>query len=202
MLSIVINILLAIHVLVSLFIILLVLMQRPKSEGLGAAFGGGVVEGLAGTGATTLLQNVTRWCGIIFFALSMTLSWLYVKKAGHTKESSIHQSLLNAAAPPAAPVAPVNPADVNQVEEALKNALQNLKSEESGTATSPLKIDMATPAPVPGLTPAPATTPDAEAKPAASDLPTSSESKPAATPAPATPAPAPAPPVPATPAPR
>ena len=41
MLPIVIKILLVIHVLVSLLIILLVLMQRPKNEGLGAAFGHG-----------------------------------------------------------------------------------------------------------------------------------------------------------------
>ena len=46
MLSIVINVLLAIHVLVSLLIILLVLMQRPKNEGLGAAFGGGMTDNL------------------------------------------------------------------------------------------------------------------------------------------------------------
>ena len=48
MLPIVIKILLVIHVIVSLLIILLVLMQRPKNEGLGAAFGGGTTDQLFG----------------------------------------------------------------------------------------------------------------------------------------------------------
>ena len=39
--QILINFLLAIYVLVALLMLLVILMQRPKSEGLGAAFGGG-----------------------------------------------------------------------------------------------------------------------------------------------------------------
>ncbi len=42
-----INFCLALFVLVSLLMVLVILMQRPKSEGLGAAFGAGV-HGLAG----------------------------------------------------------------------------------------------------------------------------------------------------------
>ena len=39
-----INLGLALFVLVSLLMVLIILMQRPKSEGLGAAFGGAVTE--------------------------------------------------------------------------------------------------------------------------------------------------------------
>ena len=39
-----INLLLVVYVLVALLMVLVILMQRPKSEGLGAAFGGGVTE--------------------------------------------------------------------------------------------------------------------------------------------------------------
>ncbi len=80
MLSIAINVLLVIHVLVSLLIILLVLMQRPKNEGLGAAFGGGMTENLFGAQTTNVLQTTTRYLGGIFFALTLLLSWLYVKR--------------------------------------------------------------------------------------------------------------------------
>ncbi|MDB6152952.1 MAG: secG, partial [Chthoniobacteraceae bacterium] len=69
--SIVINILLVIHVLVSLLIILLTLMQRPKNEGLGAAFGGGMTENLFGAQTTNVLQTITRWLGGIFFLLTL-----------------------------------------------------------------------------------------------------------------------------------
>ena len=82
MLPIVIKILLVIHVLVSLLIILLVLMQRPKNEGLGAAFGGGATDQLFGAQTTNVLQLITRWLGGIFFGLTLLLSILYVKQGG------------------------------------------------------------------------------------------------------------------------
>ena len=80
MLPIVINFLLATNIIVSLLIILLVLMQRPKNEGLGAAFGGGMTENLFGAQTTNVLQTITRWLAAIFFSLTLLLSWLYVKK--------------------------------------------------------------------------------------------------------------------------
>jgi preprotein translocase subunit SecG len=39
-----INLLLVLEALVAVLMMLVILMQRPKSEGLGAAFGGGVTE--------------------------------------------------------------------------------------------------------------------------------------------------------------
>ena len=50
-----INILLAIYVFVALLMMLVILMQRPKSEGLGAAFGGGVTENIFGAQTTNVL---------------------------------------------------------------------------------------------------------------------------------------------------
>ena len=48
MLNLFINVLLVIHVILCLLIAVAVLMQRPKNEGLGAAFGGGMTESLFG----------------------------------------------------------------------------------------------------------------------------------------------------------
>ena len=42
-------------VVVSLLMILVVMMQRPKQEGLGAAFGGGMTDQLLGAGTTSFL---------------------------------------------------------------------------------------------------------------------------------------------------
>lgn len=99
MFSIVINILLAIHVIVSLLIILVVLMQRPKSEGLGAAFGGGMTDNLFGAQTTNVLAGFTRWLGGIFFALTLLLSILYAKQS--TAKSSIEKELLSQPKPAA-----------------------------------------------------------------------------------------------------
>ena len=53
MTSILIGFLLTVHVIVCVLLILIVLMQRPKSEGLGTTFGGGVTDTLFGSGAGT-----------------------------------------------------------------------------------------------------------------------------------------------------
>jgi preprotein translocase subunit SecG len=95
MLSVSIAILLAIHIIVSLLIILVVLMQRPKSEGLGAAFGGGMTENLFGAQTSNVLANFTRWLGGIFFGLTLILSVLYAKQS--TQRSSIQAAAIEAA---------------------------------------------------------------------------------------------------------
>src|SRR6188768_2662889 len=105
--SILINILLVLEVLVALLIILLVLMQRPKNEGLGAAFGGGMTENLFGAQTTNVLQNFTRWLGALFFILTLVLSYLYVKK---TNSHSTTQQLLRAKTEVPAPATPPAPA--------------------------------------------------------------------------------------------
>jgi preprotein translocase subunit SecG len=96
MLSLLITFLLAIHVLVSLLIIFIVLMQRPKSEGLGAAFGGGMTENLFGAQTSNVLANFTRWLGGIFFILTLILSILYAKQS--TQRSAIQAAAIRAAA--------------------------------------------------------------------------------------------------------
>ena len=97
MFFIVLNSLLVIHVIVSLLIILVVLMQRPKSEGLGAAFGGGMTENLFGAQTTNVLATFTRWLGGIFFALTLLLSVLYAKQS--TTKSAIQRELILNAKP-------------------------------------------------------------------------------------------------------
>jgi preprotein translocase subunit SecG len=75
-LSISINLLLVIFVIVCLLMTLLVLMQRPKQEGLGAAFGGGVTDQVFGARTTNVLQRGTVYLGSLFFLLSLALAVL------------------------------------------------------------------------------------------------------------------------------
>ena len=140
--AIVINILLTIHVLVSLLLVLLVLMQRPKSEGLGAAFGGGMTDNLFGAQSTNVLQTITRWLGFIFFALSLGLSILYVKKQGADRQSSLQQRLLSAPVPAATPEAEAQ----QKALEASQKALEQQKDAPSPTDPAPAAPEAA-PAP-------------------------------------------------------
>ncbi len=112
MLSIAIISLLVIHVIVSLLIVLIVLMQRPKNEGLGAAFGGGMTDNLFGAQTTNVLQKFTRVLGGAFFGLSLILSVLYSKQASASSKTNIQRQLSSVPAPvvPPTPVVPANPA--------------------------------------------------------------------------------------------
>ena len=85
-LSISINLLLVVFVFVCLLMALLILMQRPKQEGLGAAFGGGVTDQVFGARTTNVLQRGTVYLGSLFFILSMTLAILIGKQ---TKQKSL-----------------------------------------------------------------------------------------------------------------
>jgi len=95
-----INILLGFYVFVALLMVLVILMQRPKSEGLGAAFGGGVTENLFGAQTTNVLTKITSWLATIFFLLTFGLSILYAHK-GNTK-SELRRELMKDLAPGAA----------------------------------------------------------------------------------------------------
>src|SRR5437867_10791072 len=68
--NILINVILAIDMVVAVLLTLVILMQRPKSEGLGAAFGGGVTENIFGALTTNVLSNFTGWLAWIFFVLT------------------------------------------------------------------------------------------------------------------------------------
>jgi len=99
--SILINVLIAIHVLVCLLMVGVVLMQRPKNEGLGAAFGGGMTENIFGAQTTHVLQKFTVWLGIVFFALTLLLAILYAKRSAGG-ETDIQKELLSQPVPAAA----------------------------------------------------------------------------------------------------
>src|SRR5947209_2390903 len=104
--QILINFLLAIYVLVALLMLLVILMQRPKSEGLGAAFGGGVTENLFGAQTTNVLVKFTGWLAGIFFFLTFALSILYAHRSGAS--SGLRQELMKTAPAPTSEV-PLKP---------------------------------------------------------------------------------------------
>jgi preprotein translocase subunit SecG len=87
-----INLLLGFFVLVSLLMVLVILMQRPKSEGLGAAFGGGVTENIFGAQTTNVLVKFTTWLVGIFFVLTFALSILNAHKS--TADSAFRRELM------------------------------------------------------------------------------------------------------------
>jgi len=89
------------HVLVSLIIIALVLLQAGKGADIGSAFGGGGSQAVFGSmGTPTVLGKLTTGVAIVFMLTSFSLAVL-----GH-RRTTIMPSSMPAAAPAAAPAAP------------------------------------------------------------------------------------------------
>lgn len=141
--AILINILLALWMLVALLMIFVILMQRPKSEGLGAAFGGGVTENIFGAQTTNVLVKFTGWLAGIFFILTFVLSILYANK--NAGDSALRRELMKTQASPqaslppgsaqASPAASVAPA-VNAASSASPSASTPPATSASPTATA------------------------------------------------------------------
>ena len=91
--------LLGVHGLVCVLLVLVVLMQLPRSEGLGAAFGGSVTENMFGAQTTNVLAKFTVWLGIAFFALTLLLAVTYAHS--NKGKSIIQKELLDSAIPTA-----------------------------------------------------------------------------------------------------
>ncbi len=64
-----------IHILVSFFLIVVVLLQSGKAGDIAAAFGGmGSQTAFGPRGGATLLSKATTWSAVIFMVTSITLS--------------------------------------------------------------------------------------------------------------------------------
>ncbi|PTX94407.1 preprotein translocase subunit SecG [Opitutus sp. ER46] len=73
MASIVLGILTFILILVSLFLVLVVLAQKSKDGGMGAALGGGAAEAAFGAETNNVLSKSTIYAAIVFFVLAFVL---------------------------------------------------------------------------------------------------------------------------------
>ena len=107
--SILIGILTALHVMVALFLIVLVLMQKSSEQGVGAAFGGGVTETVFGAGTTTALVRLTIWCACLLLATTLILAVLHshrTRPGGSLMRKTLTTMPVAPVTSPAFPLAP------------------------------------------------------------------------------------------------
>ncbi len=67
-----------VHVVVSVFLIFVILLQPGKGAGMAAFSGGGggaSTTAFGGRGSVTFLSKVTTVCAIVFMLTSLTLAW-------------------------------------------------------------------------------------------------------------------------------
>jgi preprotein translocase subunit SecG len=97
-----------IHVIVSIGLILVVLLQTGKGAEVGAVFGGSSSTIFGSSGAGNFLTRLTTGMAIVFMITSLTLGYF----SGHRPSSTIFDNRATPAAPaqkeqaPAAPAAP------------------------------------------------------------------------------------------------
>lgn len=137
-LTISIRLLLVIFVLVCLVMSMLILMQRPKNEGLGAAFGSGATDQLFGARTTNVLQKGTVYLATVFFVLTLTLAVLIAKR--NADRTTLVADVPVAEAP--AEEAPVDPEDTSITPEAVTEPVEVPAAED---APAPSTVEEATP---------------------------------------------------------
>jgi preprotein translocase subunit SecG len=98
-----------VHVIVSVALIMIVLLQTGKGADMGAAFGGGSSQTLFGsTGASTFLSKATTVAAIVFMLTSLSLAYVAGSKGGKSvvmeTAAPIEETIPSPAAePPAQP---------------------------------------------------------------------------------------------------
>lgn len=82
---------LTIHIIVSLFLIMVILMQQSKGGGLSSVFGGGGGSIFGGRGAAPFLTKTTIVLGAIFVLTSVTLTIMSAKT--RTPKTAIEKAI-------------------------------------------------------------------------------------------------------------
>ncbi len=165
--DILIGILTAVEVIVCLLLILVVLMQRPRQEGLGASFGDAAASQVWGAQTTNVLQKFTVYLAIILFAITLLLAVLVSRKQAGGKSEKIYGDAKPAAAAPAAKADDKKPTEASKAE--TKKVAEPAKAPAKAPTTPPAKTPAA-PAKASATPPAPAKTQPAP-QPAASPAP-------------------------------
>ncbi len=90
-------VLIILHVVICVALIIIVLLQKGKGAGMGAAFGGSSQTVFGSTGATTFMHKVTTIVAIVFMLTSLSLSFFF----GQKKSASIMEGVTQTEGPPA-----------------------------------------------------------------------------------------------------
>ena len=146
--------LILVEIVSSILLIVIILLQRSKNEGLGLAFGSQMGESLFGARAGNVLVKATVWLGIIFLVNTTVLAKIYSKGTSQSliSESSVPAPLARevpvtgpAGQPANQPLAPAVP---------MSAPMTPLAPTPSPVVPSPV-IPVSVPAATPATAPAP-----------------------------------------------
>ena len=107
--SILLAILTFVLILISLFLILVVLAQKAKDGGMGAAMGGGMAEATFGAETGNVLSNATINASIAFFILSTALYLGRIYQRNHVGSAGNALPTIVVPAQPKGGMGPIKP---------------------------------------------------------------------------------------------
>ena len=128
-----------IHVIVSVLLILVVLLQPGKSGDLGSIFGGGTSESVFGAaGAVPFLTKLTRGLAILFLLTSLSLGYFAAKGVSKSvvtdvAPAAVERTVPDTTATEAEAVLPENEGR----EKAAGEAAENAGTADGGSAVQP-----------------------------------------------------------------
>ncbi|HNX69406.1 MAG TPA: preprotein translocase subunit SecG [Candidatus Omnitrophota bacterium] len=102
----------SIHIIVCLVLIVVILLQAGRGQGLTGASFGGNVQSLFGTKASSFLTKATSICAVLFLFTCIGLNVLEVRKSRSLFQAPKDQA----------------PLDVNQIKKALEKIKQSQKT--------------------------------------------------------------------------
>ena len=171
--SILISVLLIVEVLAAFLLVVVILAQKSKDQGLGMAFGSGMGESLFGSRAGNVLTRMTVTLAAVFMLTTIVLGILFARGTSGSGSVMDRADSQIPMAPAAAPSAPLAPAPMMADEAPASAPLQE--------ASAPVVLQMGE-----GGELAPA---DASAAPATEEAPAAVEAAPEASAPEAAPAP-------------
>jgi preprotein translocase subunit SecG len=98
------TLLIIIHVLVSLFLIGIVLLQHGKGADIGATFGGSSQSLMGTEGAVPLMNKITTLAAIVFMGTSITLAYMSAHRSTGTVMKNVQVKQVEAPAVDKTPV--------------------------------------------------------------------------------------------------
>ena len=99
-----------VHIIVSFFLIIVVLLQSGKSGDIAAAFGGmGSQTAFGPRGAATALSKATTWSAVLFMVTSITLSIFAVRRSSTPASSGSVLSGMKPSTTKSQPAPPAQP---------------------------------------------------------------------------------------------
>jgi len=137
-----IDILLFLFVVDCVLMCLVVLMQRSKQEGLGAAFGGGFTESVWGAQTSNVLVKATCILAAGFFIISIALAHLYSQRASLLDKGSVsplQQELMKPGTPAATTATSTTTSAVTSTNAAPTAAAVSTPASSNAAPSQPVK---------------------------------------------------------------